>query len=131
MSPASNEHGIYQAKIITLLSRIMQTGFVISECSVQTPEGTKVADVAWMSDEFIQRNKNTTPFVESPELCIEIISPSNTKAEMNEKKELYFARGCLEFWLCDASGNMKFYKNTGELENSLLFNKFPHKVKLY
>ena len=131
MSPASNEHGMYQAKIITLLSRIIKSGVVISECSVQTSEGTKVADVAWLSTEFIKKNKKNTPFLEAPEICIEIISPSNTKAEMNEKKELYFARGCLEFWLCHANGNMTFYKNTGTLENSLIFEMFPQKIELY
>ena len=57
-----------------------------------------------------------TPFVEAPEICVEILSPSNTLAEMDEKKELYFARGCKEFWVCDSEGTMKFYKNTGELE---------------
>ena len=47
MSPATNEHGMYQAKIVALLSRLLATGTVISECSVQTHEGVKVDDVAW------------------------------------------------------------------------------------
>ena len=33
-------------------------------------------------------NQDMTPFVEAPELCIEILSASNTHAEMDEKKEL-------------------------------------------
>ena len=66
-----------------------------------------------------------TPFMEAPEICIEILSPSNTMAEMDEKKELYFARGCKEFWVCDWAGFLKFYKNTGELEHSLVFKEFP------
>ena len=131
MSPASNKHGIYQAKIVALLSRLMQTGTVIAECSVETSEGTKVADVAWASTLFIQNNKDMTPFVEAPELCVEILSPSNTIAEMDEKKELYFARGCKEFWVCDSAGTMKFYKNTGEMEHSLIFSEFPYLVEIY
>ncbi|MGZ8919310.1 MAG: Uma2 family endonuclease [Methylobacter sp.] len=131
MSPATNRHGIYQAKIVALLSRMMHTGTVITECSVETHEGTKVADVAWASDQFIQTNQDMTPFIEAPEICVEIISPSNTNAEMDEKKELYFARGCKEFWLCDSDGNMKFYKNTGELERSLIFNEFPDRVEMH
>ncbi|MEZ5479072.1 MAG: hypothetical protein R3E95_16795 [Thiolinea sp.] len=43
MSPASNEHGMLQMDIgIELRSRQPQ-GRVIAECSIQTPEGTKVA----------------------------------------------------------------------------------------
>lgn len=86
MSPATNEHGMYQAKIVALLSRLLATGTVISECSVQTHEGVKVADVAWASDDFMRRNRGTTPFQEAPELCVEILSPSNTLTEMDEKK---------------------------------------------
>lgn len=131
MTPATNRHGIYQAKIVALLSRLLSSGTVITECSVETNEGTKVADVAWASTQFIQANKDATPFIEAPEICVEIISPSNTVAEMDEKKELYFARGCKEFWLCDFEGTMTFYKNTGKLERSLIFDGFPDKVEMH
>lgn len=131
MSPASNEHGMYQAKIVALLSRLTEKGSVISECSVQTKEGVKVADAAWMSDEFMTRNMGKTPFAEAPEICVEILSPCNTKAEMDEKKELYFARGAREFWVCDRDGNMDFYKNTGMISRSELMPEFPDKIVVY
>jgi Uma2 family endonuclease len=131
MSPATNTQGIYQAKIIALLSRMMSNGTVIAECSVATREGTKVADVAWASPQFIQANKDATPFMEAPEICVEILSPSNTSAEMDEKKELYFARGCKEFWLCGSDGKMQFYKNTGELAHSRIFAEFPVVAEMY
>ncbi|MEE4376897.1 MAG: Uma2 family endonuclease [Candidatus Competibacteraceae bacterium] len=128
MSPASNEHGIYQAAIVALLSRLMNKGTIISECSVQTSEGTKVADVAWASERFMQNNKGKSPFDEAPEICVEILSPSNTEMEMEEKKELYFARGAKEFWICDKEGNIKFYKNTGSLKRSNIIEGFPCKL---
>lgn len=130
MSPASNEHGIYQAKIIALISKLQEEGILISECAVQTSQGIKVADVAWASREFMDRNQGTNPFQEAPEVCIEIISSSNTKLEMEEKKELYFARGAREFWLCDKAGNIKFYKNTGALKTSEIIKAFPTKLSL-
>ena len=130
MSPATNEHGMYQAKIVALLSRLLATGTVISECSVQTHEGVKVADVAWASDDFMRRNRGTTPFQEAPELCVEILSPSNTLTEMDEKKELYFARGAREFWICDKHGNMLFHKNTGALDRSELVSPFPNLITI-
>ncbi|EDZ67746.1 conserved hypothetical protein [Nitrosococcus oceani AFC27] len=125
MSPATNEHGIYQAKIVALLSKLMNEGTIISECSVQTSEGIKVADVAWASEKFMQNNRGKSPFDEAPEICVEILSPSNTKMEMEEKKELYFARGAKEFWMCDKKGSISFYKNTGPLEHSNIIEGFP------
>ena len=128
MSPATNEHGIYQAKIVALISQLIATGIIISECSVQTSEGVKVADVAWATNEFMKRNRGKNPFDESPEVCIEILSPSNTETEMDEKKELYFARGAREFWICDQEGNINFYKNTGMINRSRIIQGFPKKV---
>jgi len=130
MSPATNEHGMYQAKIVALLSRFLRTGMIITECSVQTREGVKVADVAWASKAFIKRNRGKNPFQEAPELCVEILLPSNTVIEMNEKKELYFARGAKEFWICDQNGNLTFHRNTGAISNSELAGQFPHQILL-
>ena len=130
MSPASNEHGMYQAKIIALLSRLLDMGVIISECSIQTKEGVKVADVAWASDNFIAKNRGNNPFQEAPELCIEILSPSNSTLEMKEKKELYFTKGAREFWICDQNGKITFYNNTGECNRSALFTSFPDLVVL-
>ncbi len=128
MSPATNEHGMYQAKIIALISRLIEAGTIISECSVQTSEGVKVSDVAWASDKFMKKNKGENPFLESPEICIEILSPTNTITEMEEKKALYFDKGANEFWVCDKEGNMKFYLVTAKIKNSNIINDFPDKV---
>jgi len=43
MSPASNQHGLYQAEITQLLTKL-PSGKVITECSIQTSQGVKVAD---------------------------------------------------------------------------------------
>lgn len=108
----------------------MDKGTVISECSVQTAEGVKVADVAWALEQFMRNNRGKNPFDEAPEVCIEILSPSNTGMEMEEKKELYFARGAKEFWVCDKEGSVKFYKNTGLLEHSNIIAGFPGAVSI-
>lgn len=101
MSPATNKHGMYQAKIVALLSRLLASGMMISKRSIQTREGVKVADVAWASDDFMRRNRRENPFPEAPELCVGILSPSNTLAEMDEKKNIVlrpWSHGVLDLW---------------------------------
>jgi Uma2 family endonuclease len=129
MCPASNEHGLYQALLISWLARLSESGRPISECSVKTSKGVKVADVAWGSFEFFKKNKRRNPYLESPEIVVEIISPSNTVAEMQEKKSLYFNVGAQEFWLCD-QGNMRFFNQNKELEFSELIKTFPNYLEL-
>ncbi len=130
LSPASNEHGIYQALLIEWLVKLGDNGRPISECGIQTSQGVKVADVAWGSYEFFKKNKRQNPYPESPEVVIEILSPSNTQSEMLEKKELYFAKGAKEFWLCGSDGCMKFFKHDEELGESRLINNFPNKIEI-
>jgi Uma2 family endonuclease len=123
MSPASNKHGIVQAQIGYEIYRYKQSGTVITECSIQTSDGVKVADVAWASDEFMAQYGDTTPYPKAPEICVEIVSPSNSKAEMELKVELYLAKGALEVWIVSSRKEITFYSYTGQIKKSKLVPK--------
>jgi Uma2 family endonuclease len=75
---------------------------------------------------------NRSCFPRSPEICVEVLSPDNTDAEIQEKAALYFDAGAQEVWLCDASGAMKFLRSNSPppLRSSGLCPKFPKKVEL-
>jgi hypothetical protein len=45
----------------------------------------------------------------APEICVEVLSPGNTEAEMREKMALYFDAGASEVWLCARDGAMSFF----------------------
>ena len=129
LSPASNKHGLLQAEISWFLRENKMNGKAITECSVNTLKGVKVADVAWGSDDFFNRNHIETPYREAPELCVEIISPSNAAQEIEEKINLYLSKGAREVWVCDEEGSIKFYTYRGEIENSQLFLNVPKKIE--
>lgn len=120
MSPASNQHGRIQSHLAAALLNQLPQGEVITECSIQTSEGVKVADVAWLSDKFLQDFNYTTPYPKSPELCIEIVSPSNSRIEIQNKIELYLAKGACEVWIVTDLDNIQIYTHTGQIENSEL-----------
>ena len=109
MTPASNKHGHIQVLVAFTLMQQKTAGRVLTECSVQTSQGVKVADAAWGSDAFFARHGVDTPYFQAPELCVEIRSPSNSIGEMLAKKDLYLARGAQEFWLVDEGGHLRFY----------------------
>ena len=118
MSPASNSHGMIQGELGYQIRRKKKSGKVITECSIDTSDGVKVADVAWASDDFIARNGMDTPFSEAPELCVEIISPSNTTEGILIKKDLYLAKGALEVWLVDEKGSIRMFNHRSEAKKS-------------
>lgn len=41
MSPATNQHGLYQARMIRWLAKLLEGGEPLVECSIQTAEGVK------------------------------------------------------------------------------------------
>lgn len=118
MSPASNRHGILQFNIGQIIERNKKSGVIIMECSILTSEGVKVADVAWASDQFMAEFGETTPFPKAPEICVEVKSPANSKAEMEEKIRLYLEKGALEVWIADLKGTVSFYSHTGKIKKS-------------
>jgi Uma2 family endonuclease len=129
MSPAKHWHSRQQSDIHSRLSRLAMSGYLLLEAAVETTEGVKVADVAWGSDEFQKAHANDEMLTAAPDLCVEILSPSNSKAEMQEKVVLYFAFGAKEVWLCDVKGRMSFYTSpTTVSEFSQLFPEFPAQV---
>jgi Uma2 family endonuclease len=128
MSPASNRHARFQGEIIDLLLRLRTAGKVIVECSVDTNSGVKVPDVAWLSDEFVAQHADVTPFPQAPELCVEVCSPSNSPKQLKEKRQLYFAQGAQEVWLCNEKGNVEFFAPPGPIERSALFPAFPTQI---
>ena len=126
MSPLKVAHSLYQGKLSKFLYQHLQKGEVLIECAIHTQKGTKVADVAWAFDDRLNVIANQTECLIAPEICIEVLSDSNTKKEMRLKKQLYFDNGALEVWICDQKGRLKFYNHQGTLDNSVLAPNFPH-----
>ncbi|MFW5444400.1 MAG: Uma2 family endonuclease [Methylococcaceae bacterium] len=118
MSPASNDHGRIQSRLAAMLLNKLPRGEVITECSIQTSDGVKVADVAWLSDVFVSKFGFVTPYPKAPEICIEIVSPSNSKTEIQEKVELYLAKGAQEVWIAYALDDIHVYTCMGRVEKS-------------
>lgn len=97
MSPASNQHGVLQARLVRCLAGLH--GEVLVEASVATKVGLLVADVAWLSAEAIPSSGIETPLLRAPALCIEIASPSNSRRELDEKVAAYLDAGAVEAWI--------------------------------
>jgi Uma2 family endonuclease len=114
MSPANNQHGVVQFAVAQRLAPL--AGRVQTEASILTPVGVLVADVAWCSVEFVRTHGTETPFARAPGICIEIVSPSNSRKALREKVEAYLAAGAVEAWIVyPTSKRFQFFGPAGEL----------------
>lgn len=125
LTPASNRHSALQASILILLRELMDEGTSYAEISIDTSKNVKVADVVWMSAAFLRQYGFETPYRLAPEICVEVVSPSNSHAELMMKKDLYLANGAREVWFCKEDGHMYFYDGEEALEASMLCPAFP------
>jgi Uma2 family endonuclease len=130
--PPAATHGSFQFQIGALLDRLMESGRVLTECPISTADGVKAADVAWASPDCLRELGNRVCFPRAPEICVEVLSPGNTDAEIEEKMALYFDAGAKEVWLCSNSGRMKFFRarSARPAARSELCPQFPARVEL-
>ena len=118
MSPASFIHSLLQGRLAKLLGNQLE-GEVFTELAVQTAKGVRVPDVAWATKEYVQVHINDVFALSAPELCVEIISPSNTQEEMKDKVELFLEAGAKEVWLITEHGQVTYYNYQGQQDQSI------------
>ena len=128
--PPRSRHAEYQSEIIHLLKARMPGGKSLTEVPLQTSEGVKAMDAAWVSLARRKSRQNDPCYLIAPEICVEVESPSNSEEELMERKRLYFEKGAEEFWVCDLNGDMSFYDPAGKISESRLCPGFPFKIVL-
>jgi len=121
MSPASVQHAWLQAAVAAELKQQLPNGLALTECPVLTSIGVRVPDVAWASAEFMQQHKGLSPLPRAPEICVEVLSPSNVEAEITEKTRAYLAAGAQEVWRVAENGTIRYIDHSGERDQS----RFP------
>ena len=132
--PPAPSHGSFQLELGRLLYDLMPEGRVLTECPISTADGVRAADVAWASPKCMRELGNRACFPHSPEICVEVLSPRNSQAEIREKMALYFDAGAQEVWLCAETGDMTFFGRargkTQPIKTSAVCPRFPLHLKL-
>ena len=104
VSPPKHKHYRVQRRLRKLLENTAaDAGVVEIEMAFRArPEYEyRIADVAFLTNERWNRIAATGHLQGAPELVIEVLSPSNTVSEINDKKALCLENGAREFWTVD------------------------------
>ena len=130
MSPyACSRHGQYQSRLAILLDRFLPGGVPLTECPVSTSDGVKLVDAGWMTRVRFEPMREFVCFERAPEICIEVLSASNTRREIDERRTLFFEIGCVEFWTVGLSGELRFSNvDQADIPRSLLCPAFPIRI---
>ena len=127
--PPAFSHSQRQGKVVGLMLQLLPEGQAMPECPLSTSDGVKAIDVAWLSTTRHEYEQKPIALERAPEICVEIISPSNSPSEIREKQALYFEAGAKEVWTCGLDGTMRFYVAPGcQVGTSPLRHGFPHEI---
>lgn len=121
MSPPPRPyHGRVQVRLSDKLAKL--GGERTVEAAIATPLGLFVADLAWSGKKSPPGSEGDPALMHAPELCIEVVSPSNSRKEMNEKVAAYLAAGAEEVWIVyPRSKRVEVHGKQGLLEHA----RFP------
>lgn len=109
MSLTKPLHGVICARLAAALINFVEandlgmafgaeTGFVVE----RDPDSVLGTDAAFVSHERLATVENLEKFFPfAPDLAVEVLSPGNTRREMEEKVALYFAAGSRAVWVFD------------------------------
>ena len=104
MSRTKMKHAKLQLRLVDLLRpKVEHLGIVAAEVAFRAlPEyDMRGADVAYVSRQRWDATDDNDNLHGSPELVIEVLSPSNTRAEIHERAVLCLSSGAQEFWVVD------------------------------
>ena len=117
MTPTSYYHGLIQGRLCRSLAAL--GGEVGMETAIATVAGLFVADVTWASEQFVRAHAGGIALEQAPELCIEVVSPSDSRRELQEKTQAFLAAGAEEVWIVyPKSKRCEFRGKQGLLERS-------------
>ncbi len=99
--PREHRHAeIQQALLELLLPFARGKGFLTNEFPFRAP-----GHEAWQADVgFVREDRRagiTDYLMGAPDLVIEVLSPSNTVDEINDKMDICLSNGCISFWVVD------------------------------
>ena len=91
-----------------------------TEVPVLTDRGVRVPDVIWMRPERWAEKKGYSPLQVVPDVCVEVLSPGNTRPEIMMKIQAYLRGGAREAIVVGLQGEIEFFGPNGKLESSAL-----------
>jgi Uma2 family endonuclease len=92
----------------------------VTEVSVLTDRGIRAPDVVWMPAARWLEVKGQNPLPFAPDVCVEVLSPSNTREEIQMKVGAYLRGGAREAIVVGLKGQVEFFGPEGKLEASAL-----------
>lgn len=120
LSPrASNDHQAVASEVQVQLTNQLGPR-AVTEIAVHTDRGIRVPDVVWMAPARWAECKGKTPCPFVPDVCVEVLSPGNTREEIAMKTGAYLRGGAREVIVVGLRGEVELFGPEGRRAASTL-----------
>jgi Uma2 family endonuclease len=104
MPPPKQGHKLIEMRLQDLLAKpTCRAGVVTNEVGFRPCPGNEywIADVVFVSRDRWDEIPADGYMVGAPDLVVEVLSPSNTRSKMHDRRKICLENGGLEFWIVD------------------------------
>ena len=120
MNPPRTPHQrIVRAMLLQIEAQL--GGEALPGIGVLTSIGVRIPDVAWQ-----QQWSGEDPVSPAPVLCVEVLSPDNTRREVAEKTTAYLAAGAQEVVIVELSGRIRHFAADGQMKGCFQAFRVAH-----
>jgi Uma2 family endonuclease len=116
--PSNDHQRVGQAVVRALEAQLGPEAGV--EISVFTERGIRVPDVVWMAVERWREVKGKSPFPFVPDICVEVLSPGNSRVEIRMNAGAYLRGGAREVIVVGRAGEVEYLGPEGRRDASAL-----------
>jgi hypothetical protein len=112
-----------------ILARELPHGHVLVDVPIETHDGVRKADVAWISNARRSTLCREPAYSGAPEICVHLPGPDRAESEVHKTMGILFKVGAVENWLCDPLGNLSVLHSHHHNKTRLVAN-LPDKLSL-
>ncbi|NDG70143.1 MAG: ABC transporter ATP-binding protein [Proteobacteria bacterium] len=111
-SGPSARRGELIGAISALLARSLPNGHVLVDVPIETKDGIRKADVAWISNARRATLCREPAYSGAPEICVHLKSHETNDNEFFKNRNLLMKSGAKENWICSSDGVIEVHKVT-------------------
>lgn len=103
---SASRRGELIGAISALLARSLPGGHVLVDVPIETNDGIRKADVAWISNARRSTLCREPAYSGAPEICVHIQGGGRSENEINLTTQLLFRAGAVENWILGSTGEI-------------------------
>lgn len=97
--------------VAKLLSTSLPSGRVLVDIPVETRNGIRSVDVAWISEARYSAVRGEKSYVGAPEICVHLVSVERSASVISGELPSLFGAGAVENWVCGPGGYLNVLRS--------------------